>query len=287
MKRILLCGGTSFVAKGFAEILRRDGYKVDVFSRGDNPLRNGDLIKGKYLEIDKNTELADEYYAVINFAVLKDASIEDNILYLESLVEMCKTHHVEKLIHFSSIMVYDRNQRLIDEQSPIASSKTSLMRGYGLIKISTDEYFDSLKGVLPFELIRVRPGFVLADGVNCPFIKKLPFGIHIVLGNKKSTLPIVLRSDIHGALLQLLKEDIHIGVCHLFPDNGMTKYSYAKQNVGGVILTLPKVIFWGIPFILAKLHVMSGALYCRFEGMYITSRYSSSRTETVLNLSFK
>ena len=51
MKKILICGATSFVAKGFKELLIQQGFDVDTFGRKD----------GSYLEIDKNPLLADSY----------------------------------------------------------------------------------------------------------------------------------------------------------------------------------------------------------------------------------
>ena len=95
MAKILICGATSFVANGFKDRGMQKGYEVDTFGRKD----------GNYLEIDKNPILADSYEAVVNFAVLKDQSIEDNESYMKSLVEMCRQKHVKKLVHFSSIMV--------------------------------------------------------------------------------------------------------------------------------------------------------------------------------------
>lgn len=287
MKKILICGASSFVAHGFAEALNQEGYDVELFSRGSSPVRTGNQIRGKYLEIDKNECLAERYYAVVNFAVLKNASAEDNVKYLEALCRLCERTGISKLIHFSSIMVYDANLKRIDERSPIASSKTTDMKGYGVLKIATDEYLDSVKASVPFQLIRVRPGFVLAEGVACPFIKNLPGGFKVILGNKKSTLPIVWREDIHKALIKLLEEDVNIDICHLFPDNGMTKYQYAKDTVGGRILTLPKFLFKDMPHAMAAIKLMPNSLAVRFERMFIDSHYSSELSEKTLGFKFK
>ena len=116
-RKILICGATSFVAKGFKELLIQQGFDVDTFGRK----------KGSYLEIDKNPMLADSYEAVVNFAVLKDQSIEDNVSYMKSLVEMCKQKQVKKLIHFSSIMVYSYHLGKLDENSPIDKVANTMM----------------------------------------------------------------------------------------------------------------------------------------------------------------
>jgi nucleoside-diphosphate-sugar epimerase len=287
MSKILICGATSFVANGFAELLKQKGYEAETFSRDTSMSREGSKICGKYIEIHNNMNLAQEYHTVVNFAVLKDASIEDNIMYIKSLVKMCIEHNVKKLIHFSSIMVYNRHQQYINETTPIESSEKTFMKGYGLIKIATDEYLNTVRETLPFELIQVRPGYVLADGHPCPFVKHFFGGVNVILGNKKSTMPIVHREDIHKALIRITETENNLPVYLFYPNNSMTKYRYAKETVGGLILTLPKWIFNGVPHICAKLHLIPCSIYSRFEGMYTKVAYSSEQTENMLNMKFQ
>lgn len=277
MKKILICGATSFVAKGLKELLIQQGIDVDTFGRKD----------GSYLEIDKNPILADSYEAVVNFAVLKDQSIEDNVSYMKSLIEMCKQKQVKKLIHFSSIMVYSYHLGKLDENSPIDTVANTMMEGYGKIKIACDEFLNSVKQSLPFEVVMVRPGYVLADNRPAPFIKRLPCGVSVILGNKKSRQPIVKREDIHLALLKIIETDKNLPVYHLFQNNDITKYNFAKQTVGGLILVLPKFIFEGLPRLMMKMGLMKKALYSRFDGMYNYNVASSTMTESKLNIKFK
>lgn len=276
-RKILICGATSFVAKGFKELLIQQGFDVDTFGRK----------KGSYLEIDKNPMLADSYEAVVNFAVLKDQSIEDNVSYMKSLVEMCKQKQVKKLIHFSSIMVYSYHLGKLDENSPIDKVANTMMEGYGKIKIACDEFLNSIKQSLPFEVVMVRPGYVLTDNRPAPFIKRLPCGVSVILGNKKSRQPIVKREDIHLALLKIIETDKNLSVYHLFQNNDITKYNFAKQTVGGLILVLPKFIFEGMPRLMMKMGLMKKALYSRFDGMYNYNVASSTMTESKLNIKFK
>ena len=276
-RKILICGATSFVAKGFKELLIQQGFDVDTFGRKD----------GSYLEIDKNPMLADSYEAVVNFAVLKDQNIENNVSYMKSLVEMCRQKHVKKLIHFSSIMVYSYHLGKLDENSPIDTVANTMMEGYGKIKIACDEFLNSIKQSLPFEVVMVRPGYVLADNRPAPFIKRLPCGATVILGNKKSRQPIVKREDIHLALLKIIETDKNLPVYHLFQNNDITKYNFAKQTVGGLILVLPKFIFEGLPRLMMKMGMMKKALYSRFDGMYNYNVASSTMTESKLNIKFK
>ncbi len=277
---ILICGATSFVAKGFAELLKQSGFQVDTFSRSIG------IINGSYIQIDNNEGLAAHYDVVINFAVLKDESVEDNLRYAKALVKMCKEKGVKKLIHFSTIMNYNYGEKKITEETPIETLSDTYKKGYAEIKIAVDEFLLSIKDKLPFELVLVRPGYVLADDRTCPFIKQFPIGITIIKGNKKSKQPIVKREEIHQALLNIITTEHNDGIYHFFPTDGMTKYKYAKENIGGMILTMPKWLFKGLPLLMCNIGMMPKALYSRFEGMYIESDFSSERTEKKLNFKF-
>ena len=286
MNRILILGANSFVASGLYELLEMNKYHVYLFSRGiENKCNN--KIKGDYLTISKNKLFDNNYNVVINFAILKDKTLSDNINYIKDVIEFCKNHNVKKLIYFSSIMVYNYSLSNVNETTEIEALDNTLKKGYGEIKIGVDQYLLRQKNNLPFEVVLVRPGYVLADNRPCPFIKKLPFGFRIIKGNKKSKQPIVKREDIHKALIRIIETENNLPVYHFFPNDGMTKYKYAKQTVGGIILTMPKCIFKYIPLVLSKIGIIPQSLYSRFEGMYIESNFSSRLTEEKLNIKFR
>lgn len=287
MCKILICGGNSFVAKGLYDSLKSNNYIVDTFSRGINESRINNKITGNYINISNNSNLEDYYDIIINFSILKDDTLDNNITYIKSLLETCKRKKIKKLIHFSSIMVYNYSLNNVNETTSIETLDNTLKRGYGEIKIGVDQFLLSQKNDLPFEVVLVRPGYVLADDRPCPFIKKLPLGLSIIKGNKKSKQPIVKREDIHKALIRIIETENNLPVYHFFPNDGMTKYKYAKNTVGGIILTMPKCIFKYIPFLFSKIGLISKSLYSRFEGMYIESNFSSKLTEEKLNIKFK
>lgn len=286
MNKILILGAHSFVASGLFNKLESSGYAVHDFSRGTEK-KNENHIFGDYTNIANNRFLDSAYDIVINFAVLKNKSVTDNVNYIKSLVRFCKTHKVKRLIHFSSIMAYSYQLEEVNENSPIESLAETYKKGYGELKIATDQYLLGIKDTLPFETVLVRPGYVLADNRPCPFIKKLPLGFYIIKGNKKSRQPIVKREDIHQALIKIIDQEQNLPVYHFFPNDGMTKYKYARQTVKGRILILPKSVFKGIPFIMMNLGIIPKSLYSRFEGMYLESNFSSRITEKKLNVKFK
>ena len=284
-KNVLIFGKNSFVASGIEEPLNKAGYPVDFFTRG-NEGRVDTTVFGKTKDILTNSFFKERYRYVVNYVVLKDAGVEENIEFIKLLLEFCKKYGVEKFIHFSSIMVYDYANTRVDEYTPIEPLAKTLKKGYGEIKIAVDEYLWSVKDSLPFELILVRPGFVLSESVPCPFVKKMPLHFTAIKGNKKSRQPIVKREDIHLAIRNIIEKPTTMNVYHLFPNDGMTKYKYAKQAVGGVIITLPKWIFKDIPYLLSNIGVIPKSLYSRFEGMFIETDFQSQKTEAELQMKF-
>jgi nucleoside-diphosphate-sugar epimerase len=280
--RILVCGNHSFVATGLMEKLIINSFGVDGFTRGDEK-RNVNQVSGNVLEISKNSFLSEEYDVVINMIVLKDQGIEENIAFVKELVELCKIKKVKRLIHFSSIMVYDNNEAFIDETTEI--EKNTFKTGYGAVKIAVDYYLMSLTN-LPFSISFIRPGYVLAVDRPCPFVKKLPFGITIVKGDKNSKQPIVKRDDIHQALLNMITYDPNQSVYLFVPNIEMTKYDYAKEHFGGILVPLPKWFILGFSKLFLRMNLIKKSFYVRIEGMYIESKYNSKKTEEALTIKF-
>lgn len=281
-KNILLCGNRSFVAKGLLEKLSESGHTVDGFSRGETN-RDQTQVTGNVVEINSNQFLKPEYDLVINFILLKEESIAENIEYVKNLVDFCKTHKVKNLIHISTIMVYDNKEFRIDEKSKIENN--SQKKGYGEIKIAVDKYLESLHE-LPFSITYIRPGFVIADDRQVPFIKPLPFGFTFIKGNNNSIMPIVKRNNIHQAILNLL-ELKSLPITFLFvPSNNKTKFEYAKEMGRKRFVFPPKCLVLNTVNILQRLRFIPKSFYVRVEGMYIETQYNSRETESILNIKF-
>ncbi len=284
-RRVLICGATSFVAQGIIIKLQENGYEVECFSRGAEG-RDGNVVKGSYLSISNNQQLASHYDVVINYAVIKDGSVDSNLQYIKSLIQLCKDKAVKKLIHFSSVMSYGYHVGRVDENTPIETLEETWKKGYGEFKIAVDQYLLSIKNSLPFEIILVRPGYVLADNRPCPFIKPLPFGFSLIKGDSKSKQPIVKREEIHKAILKIVEVDDNLPVYHLFPNDGMTKYRFAKQKGYKHMIPMPQLIFKYLPWLMMKVGIMPRAMYSRFDGMYNECEFSSELTEKKLNVKF-
>lgn len=282
---VLIMGKNSFVATGLEGVLTNGGYEVDLFTRGEDN-RSSNIVSGKTSRILENKFFLDQYDSIINFVVLKDLGIEENIKYIKDLLDFCLNHSVKQFIHFSSIMVYDYKTIKVEEFTSVESSIKTDKKGYGEIKIAVDEYLLSVKEKYSFEIILVRPGYVLDDSRSYPFVKKLPFGLNLIKGNRESIQPVVLQESVHKAVLQIISNNDNLPVYHFFSNTNQTKYQLATEKYGGIILIMPEFLFRKIPLMFTKIGIFPKSLYSRFDGMYIKTVFSSEKTENKLQIKF-
>jgi nucleoside-diphosphate-sugar epimerase len=282
MLKILLCGNKSFVATGLQQKLLGEGFLVDSFSRG-NEERNGFEVTGNVFKVSSNRYLADDYDVVINFIVLKDCSMDENLNYIKELINLCRIKHVKNLIHISSIMVYNNQESFIDENTIIEEHTNKA--GYGKIKISVDRYLLSLKNI-NFKISFIRLGYVLTEDQQLPFIRKFPFGFSLIMGDKNSILPIVKRGVIHQAIANILQLRSLEPVYLFVPDGNKTKYEYAKEKLLNRYFFLPKWLILGVANFFTKKRLLSKSFYARLEGMFIETQYNSSKTQKLLDIKF-
>jgi len=281
-KKILLCGNRSFVAQGLYDKLKSTGFTIDCFSRGIEE-RNGDVVTGDVNNMCKSQYLEGDYEIVINFIVIKDGGIEENIRYIKELVQFCKDKRVKRLIHISSIIVYSNKEIFVNEETPI-EAKTD-KSGYGAIKIGVDQYLESLKR-LPFTISFIRPGYILADHRAVPFFKKLPLGFALIKGGKKSTLPIVERITIHQALENIVSQDSSEAVYLFVPADNKTKVAFLREGHKYQYLFLPKGLIIGTGRLLVSIRVLPKSFFVRIESMFTETHYDSSKTERLLKIKF-
>lgn len=282
MNNILICGNRSFVARGLYEQLIGIGFQVDCFTRGEEK-RDGDQITGDVFKVASSVHLAEKYDILINFIVLKDRSIKENLLYIKELTDLCFKKSIKRLIQVSSIMVYNNNELTVNENTPIEINTDKL--GYGAIKIEVDHYLMSLKD-LPFNISFVRPGYVIAEDRKVPFLKKLPLGFALIKGDRKSIMPIVKREAIHNAIANMLRQETFENVYLFVPSLNKTKYEYANEIGKFIFVFLPKWLILGTARLLKLLGLISKSFYGRIEGMYIEIKYNSSKTEQILQVKF-
>ena len=196
----------SFAAQGVLAALEQAGYDVACFSRGEES-RTGYMISGPVKVLHKNPYPDDAYDTVINYIVLKNESIEDNIAYLSSLLQFCRDKSVRHLVHISSLSVYLDTLALVNEEAAIKTNP-SLSGAYASLKVAAEAY---LRQQLPpkLHLSLIRPAFILGNGLSDPVGSggiKLPNERILVLGNPEVTKPLIARSVLNRAVVQIASD---------------------------------------------------------------------------------
>ncbi len=100
MYKILVCGSTSFAANGIVQRLTALGHDVLTFNRGEEN-KVGNSITGPVKSISTNRFIDDRIDIIINYLLVKNASVEENIEYISDLLALCKKANTKHLIHFS------------------------------------------------------------------------------------------------------------------------------------------------------------------------------------------
>lgn len=204
VRRVLVCGHTSFAAQGLVDRLARAGHAVTCFSRGE-PARAGNVVTGPVLEMHENPFLDAPFDTVINYVLLKDEGTEPNLRYVRALIEFCRGHGVGHLIHVSSVSVYCGSVRIVTEDAAV--ERDPARKGsYGGLKVATENCL--AEHLAPStRLTVVRPGFILGRGVVSPIVGmavRLPGDRLLLLGSKRNTVPLISRDLVNEALARLV-----------------------------------------------------------------------------------
>jgi len=285
MGRILICGHKSFVAKGLDSKLEAFGSDYDCFSRGAEQ-RIGRIVTGDIMNMISNKYLSD-YDVVVNFIVLKDSSIEDNLRYIASLVQFCKMRKVKKILHFSSISVYPPECNEISEDSTISEFHSS-MSGYAATKIAVDNFLLNISDPI-LDIKFVRPGYVYANDIaiaKSGLVKKI-FGINILLSDSKATLPIVRRSKLHDALISLINSDTEQKV-FLFLESTLktTKLNFVRDQWNVLLFKLPKRLVLLFARFLFFFKIINYFTHVKIVNLFKVIVYKNEFTQNVLNVNF-
>lgn len=283
-KDILICGHRSFVATGLINLLSRESLHFDTFSRGMEG-RDGVNVSGDVLNIHENQYL-NEYDCVINFIILKNLSVEENLKYIRSLLTFCEKNHVKRLIQISSISAYPNEAAVITEKSEIEKDWHN-KGGYASIKVAVDHFIEENKPK-DLEVVYVRPGFIYSKQheISKAGILFSKFGLNILLGDKETTLPLISRSKIHEALVKIvLAEKAERVYLLLNPDKeDGTKYNFVTRQWKIKPIPLPSAPLLLIAKILRAFGVFKEKHYLKTVGLFKRTWFDSRVTEEKLGL---
>ena len=284
--KILICGHRSFVATGLDKLLSKSDIDYDCFSRGIEA-RNSNIVTGNVFEM-KSNELLTNYDTVINFIFLKGQSIDDNLKYIKSLLSFCNSRQVKRLIQISSISAYSNEAIEINEESDIESNYHN-KGGYASIKVAVDHYLRD-HPLKETKITYVRPGFIYDKNHEISKVGLLisKFGFNILLGDKRTTLPLISKENIHEALLKMVKKERLKDVYLLLNKNKEigTKYRFVNEQWNVKPICLPHGFIMSIAKLLKTLHLLKEKQYLKVVGLFKQTHFDSSASEKDLNISF-
>ena len=281
--KILICGHKSFAANGLAEKLIASGYSVDCFTRGiENKTDN--VISGDVTQMHINKYFKIEYDILINFIIIKNESVQDNLAYLESLHLFCNKH-VKNLLHISSISVYKNDEISVNEVTEIESD-CAKKGSYAAIKVESDNFL--LKQNKNYTLSFLRPGFIISAEKKLSMAGiciKLPLNSALLLGNKKTSLPLIDRGRMHLAIDKICASPIKMPCYLLLENRNGTKFSFLRWQFKGSIFQLPSWFILTTALLFNKIKILTKTQYWQIKGLFKSTYFDSSTTETNLQLS--
>ena len=233
-------------------------------------------------------ELLGSYDTVINFIILKNKSVEENLAYAESLLEFCKAKGVKHLIQISSISVYPNGADIVTEESAIEENYRN-KGGYASVKVAVDHYLmdNPVEGM---KISFVRPGFIYTKNheISKAGILVSTLGLNILLGGKKTTLPLVSREKVHEALVKIVQAEEKKAVYLLLnPDKeDGTKYNFACRQWNINPITLPSWSILTAAKLLKAIGIFKENHYLKVVGLFKCTWFDSRETEKALNMSF-
>lgn len=283
MATILICGHRAYAARGLKTELEAVGHNVLEYSRGE-VARKDSTITGPVLNIDDNPLFTERIEVVINFIILQQKSLEENIAYIDALLRFCKSKGVRRLIQISSISSYP-NEALFINENTLEETDLSKKGGYGMIKSAVDIRLKRARREVDFDIVFVRPGYIFAGDNPQPFkgVAKL-FGekIAILLGDRKSTLPCISRNAFHRCLSEIVTQNKPLPVYLLIEGKDTTKLSYFKSLSNAFIIPLPKWFFVLAANVAKKLNLISEEMASGIKGVFKVQMFDNSITKNKL-----
>jgi nucleoside-diphosphate-sugar epimerase len=161
MKSVLVLGGTGFVSGAIAMHLIEEGFKVDIFTKGDKkPTFSGfrKHIIGDRNSFDSLKQIANESYDFV-FDIIAQTKQE-----IEKLILSIDTSKLKKFVFCSSAAVYLPSDKELKEEDP--KGFNSFWQSYGLNKLEAENFLFDLYEKKDFPTIIFRPVYIYGKGNN-------------------------------------------------------------------------------------------------------------------------
>lgn len=210
--RILVLASSSFAAANLPSSLRQAGHEVWTFNRSPTAHASAFDLHGPYENLTVLTAALGRCDVIINFAIVKNGTIEQNIALADQIMVAARALDVKRFIHISSISVLPSITGPLNEEAEAVAARWKGI--YSRVKAAVETHVIELW--THAELDVVRPGFILAPGLVDSMVgtgKLLPTGQVMGLGNRRTVIMLVHRDTVDVALVKIAGAPLASGYC--------------------------------------------------------------------------
>tara|TARA_X000000950_G_C13783390_1_gene606108 strand:+ start:148 stop:1014 length:867 start_codon:yes stop_codon:yes gene_type:complete len=164
LRNILITGGNGFSGKNLARFFLKK-KKNPLLSFNINPIDPSlKSLESVRLNLNKKIDINKSFDAIIHTSGIspnndqKKNIFEQNINFAKNLTKFCNNKKIKKLIYFSSISIYGKNnEKIINEQS-----KKINICPYGKSKLIAEDFF--LKNLTHTSFVSLRLPGIIGEG---------------------------------------------------------------------------------------------------------------------------
>lgn len=148
--RVAVTGGSGFLGSRFIEIYKDKFDEVVILNSQNSPLNDFDKLQ-------ENTKKVD---ILVHTAF--DHNYKDNIVGIRNILEVCKRNDIKRLIHISTVSVYNPDIKgKLDESSQYSSINDPYSKEKRKIENEIDKYKDS-----NLDIVILQPTIIYGLGGN-------------------------------------------------------------------------------------------------------------------------
>jgi Nucleoside-diphosphate-sugar epimerases len=206
MEKVLIMGGSYFIGKKIAEVMRGAGYEVFTLNRGTKP------SPAVNIACDRNDR--DEMRKVLSaysFSYIIDVS-GTTAAQAEILCSAIDRNSLKKFVFISSSAVYDVENLAVPFKESDRVAENKYWTFYGTDKIAAEKYYTDFFSEAGTELVILRPPYVYGEDNYAQresfIFEHLCFGKPIILPSSNPKLQFIYAADLAKIILRLLSAEM-------------------------------------------------------------------------------
>lgn len=223
-----------------------------------------------------------------------DEHYSATVVGTRNVLEACRKHNINKLIHISSISVVDwagqHKGSPVSEKTPLEprpNDRGAYTRAKLEAELLVAEYHN--KHNLP--VVVIRPGQIFGGKIPLltPAVARSLAGCWFVLGNGKLELPLVYIDDVVDAILLAVESDLQNGEIFQIADKeSITQNEILQAAVGrgAIIIRVPRTLVFMIgglsQLLLKPIGKKSPLSTYRLKSALASLRFESNKAEAML-----